>query len=64
MTDLALLLAGPRFCPWCRLQRCDSFADRITDRLPHAVIGLLLHYDAAIGRIAIPLHQRLHGAAG
>ncbi|HET9893740.1 MAG TPA: hypothetical protein VFQ44_02290 [Streptosporangiaceae bacterium] len=59
MWDLIRLLAGPRVCPWCS-DRGESLNDRITDRLPVSVIKVLLRYDAVIGRIGIPLHERLH----
>jgi hypothetical protein len=61
MTDLVMLLAGPRFCPWCKVQRSDSLGDRVTDRLPVGAVKVLLRYDAVVGRIGVPLHGWLHG---
>ena len=62
MIGILRLLAGPRFCPWCSL-RGYSIGDRITDRLPVRVVVALSPYDRLVGRLAVPLHQRLNESA-
>ena len=59
MWSILRLLAGPRFCPWCT-ERPEGIFDWFYDRLPKRVVIALGPYDSLIGRIGVPLHDRLH----